>query len=74
MAKPVRPPIIEHTLRRAIFFLLVILTTLIALGLLVSVFHTDGLSPMELLLLLLYTILFSWICVSFWTAFMGFFV
>jgi hypothetical protein len=38
------------------------------------VFHTDGLSPMELLLLLLYTILFSWICMSFWTAFMGFFV
>jgi membrane glycosyltransferase len=54
--------------------LLVTLTTLVALGLLVSVFHTNGISPMELLLLLLYTILFSWICISFWTAFMGFFV
>ncbi len=74
MAKSVQAPIMGHTLRRMMFFLLVILTTLIALGLLVSVFHTDGLSPMELLLLLLYTILFSWICMSFWTAFMGFFV
>ena len=75
MANSVRTPaIIGHLLRRAAFFALVTLTTLIALGLLVSVFHTDGLSPIELLLLLLYTILFSWICISFWTAFMGFFV
>ncbi len=63
-----------QTLRRAVFFLLVTLTTLIALGLLVSVFQPDGFSPMELLLLFLYTILFSWICISFWTAFMGFLV
>ena len=75
MANSVRSPaLIGHTLRRVAFFALVALTTLIALGLLVSVFHTGGLSPMELLLLLLYTILFSWICISFWTAFMGFFV
>ena len=75
MANSVRPAaIIGHTLRRVTFFSLVTLTTLIALGLLVSVFHTDGISPMELLLLLLYTILFSWICISFWTALMGFFV
>jgi len=67
-------PIMGHTLRRMVFFLLVTLTTLVALGLLVSVFQPDGFSPMELLLLLLYTILFSWICISFWTAFMGFWV
>ncbi len=63
-----------HTLRRVTFFSLITLTTLIALGLLISVFHTDGLSPIELVLLLLYTILFSWICISFWSALMGFFV
>jgi len=63
-----------HTLRRVVFFLLVLLTTLVAMGLMVSVFQTDGLSPMELILLLLYAILFSWICISFWTAFMGFFI
>ena len=61
-----------YNLRRAVFFLLVTLTTLIALGLMASAFHSNGLSPMEFLLLLLYAILFSWICVSFWTAFMGF--
>ncbi len=73
MAKSV-PPIIGHTLRRVVFFLLVILTTLVALGLMASAFHSNGLSPMEFLLLLLYAILFSWICMSFWTAFVGFFV
>lgn len=66
--------IIGHTLRRVSFFGLVILTTLMALGLLVSVFQTDGFSPMELLLLVLYTILISWISLSFWSALMGFFV
>ncbi|MCC6135764.1 MAG: glucans biosynthesis glucosyltransferase MdoH [Candidatus Contendobacter sp.] len=72
MTQTVPTPILGHTLRRAVFFLLVTLTTLIALGLMASAFHSNGLSPMEFLLLLLYAILFSWICVSFWTAFMGF--
>ncbi len=74
MTLTVRPPITGHTLRRGVFFLLVLLTTLGAMCLMVSVFQTDGLRPMELILLLLYAILFSWICVSFWTALMGFFV
>jgi len=74
MAKSVQSPIMEYALRRVVFFLLVILTTLVALGLMASTFHSNGLSPMEFLLLLLYAILFSWICMSFWTAFMGFFV
>ncbi|MCB1822087.1 MAG: glucans biosynthesis glucosyltransferase MdoH [Candidatus Competibacteraceae bacterium] len=74
MAQSSRPAVAGHTLRRFVFFLLVILTSLIALGLLISVFQTDGFSPMELLLLFLYMILFAWICISFWTAFMGFWV
>ena len=72
MTQPVPTPNLGYTPRRAVFFLLVTLTTLIALGLMASAFHSNGLSPMEFLLLLLYAILFSWICVSFWTAFMGF--
>jgi len=59
MTQTVQPPIMGHTLRRAAFFLLVLLTTLVAMGLMVSVFQTNGLSPMELILLLLYAILFS---------------
>ncbi|MDG4549525.1 MAG: glucans biosynthesis glucosyltransferase MdoH [Candidatus Contendobacter sp.] len=74
MTQTVQPPIMGHTLRRVVFFLLALLTTLGAMGLMVSVFQTDGISPMELILLVLYAILFSWICISFWTAFMGFFV
>jgi membrane glycosyltransferase len=72
MTQTVPTPNLGHTLRRVAFFLLVTLTTLIALGLMASAFHSNGLSPMEFLLLLLYAILFSWICMSFWTAFMGF--
>jgi membrane glycosyltransferase len=73
MTASVRPSAKGYTLRRWAFFLLTNLTTLIALGLLVSVFQSNGFSPMELLLLLLYTILIGWICMSFWTALMGFF-
>lgn len=73
MTASVRPSAKGYTLRRWVFFLLTNLTTLIALGLLVSVFQSNGFSPMELLLLLLYTILIGWICMSFWTALMGFF-
>lgn len=65
-------PTSDYGWRRVIFFTLVTLTTLLALGLLVSVFQTDGFSPVELFLLLLYTILFGWICLAFWSAFMGF--
>ena len=67
-------PTLGHTLRRTMFFLLVLVTTLIAMGLMVSVFQTDGLSTIELILLVLYAVLFAWICVSFWTAFLGFWV
>ena len=73
MTVSVRPSAKGYALRRWAFFLLTNLTTLIALGLLVSVFQSNGFSPMELLLLLLYTILIGWICMSFWTALMGFF-
>jgi len=74
MAQSPLPSVAGHTARRFVFFLLVTLTSLVALGLLVSVFQTGGFSPLEFLLLFLYTILFAWICISFWTAFMGFWV
>ncbi len=61
-------------IRRLCLFTLVLLTTLVAMGLLTSVFETNGLTALELSLLLLYAILFSWICFSFWTALVGFFV
>jgi membrane glycosyltransferase len=53
---------------------LVFSTTLGAMALLSGAFQVDGINPLELLLLLLYAILFAWICTSFWTATVGFLV
>ena len=44
------------------------------MALLSGAFQVDGINPLELLLLLLYAILFAWICTSFWTATVGFLV
>jgi len=70
MVEPMRK---LHKLRRSIFFTLVLLTTLGATSLLHIVFQKNGITPLELTLLLLYTILFTWISFSFWTAVLGFF-
>jgi membrane glycosyltransferase len=59
-------------LRRALYFMLVGMTTLMAVGLLTSVFQKDGMTPLELLLLVLYTLLIVWISAAFWTAGIGF--
>ncbi|MEZ5584202.1 MAG: glucans biosynthesis glucosyltransferase MdoH [Candidatus Competibacteraceae bacterium] len=61
-----------YALRRIMFFTLTVVTTLIAMGLLISVYQTDGISPLEVVLLLLYAVLLLWICASFWTATIGF--
>ncbi|MBF0219339.1 MAG: glucans biosynthesis glucosyltransferase MdoH [Gammaproteobacteria bacterium] len=58
--------------RRPIFFTLVILTALFAVTLLASVYQKDGLSPLEIALLILYAILMAWISFSFWAAVIGF--
>lgn len=60
--------------RRSAFFTLVILTTLLALGMITSAFLQNGLTPTELILLVLYTLLILWISTSFWTATLGFLV
>ena len=60
--------------RRWIFVLLVSLTTMLALGMITSAFLQNGLTPTELVLLVLYTLLILWISTSFWTATLGFWV
>jgi membrane glycosyltransferase len=57
---------------RPIFFSLVLLTTLGAMWLLSAAIQDGGISPLELVLLILYAILILWIAVSFWTAAIGF--
>ncbi|MEI6412829.1 MAG: glucans biosynthesis glucosyltransferase MdoH [Pseudomonadota bacterium] len=60
--------------RRAVFFALVTLSTLLAMTLLASVYQKDGLTPIELVMLVLYAILMTWLSLSFWTAIIGFFL
>jgi membrane glycosyltransferase len=57
--------------RRAAFFSLIAATTAGAIGLLSGSIQHDGLNPLELLLVILYAVLFAWICAAFWTAFIG---
>ena len=59
--------------RRFIFFFLVFLTTLIAVGLIATVFEKDGgLTIIEAIMVVFYAVLFAWICLSFWSAIFGF--
>jgi membrane glycosyltransferase len=61
-------------LRRTLFFTLVILTSVAALAMITSAFLQNGITPQEIALLLLYTLLILWISTSFWTATLGFWV
>ncbi|WP_045223842.1 glucans biosynthesis glucosyltransferase MdoH [Methyloterricola oryzae] len=73
---PSAPPLstIPRTIRRTLFFTLVVLTTLAAMVMITSAFFQNGLSPQEVVLLALYTLLILWVSTSFWTALMGFWV
>mgnify|MGYP006265708585 CR=1 FL=1 len=62
------------TFRRVLFLLLVFLTTALALAMIASAFLQNGLTPTELVLLVLYTLLILWVSTSFWTATLGFWV
>ena len=61
-------------LRRCVYLLLVVLTTVGAMILLHAAFASDGLTPLKLLLLILYAVLMLWIAISFWSATLGFWV
>lgn len=60
------------SIRRTVFFMLVGLTVCMALFMLTSAFQQNGLTPLELALLLVYTLLMVWVSMSFWTATLGF--
>lgn len=61
-------------MRRAAFAFLVVATTTFATVLLGASVQQGGTSPLEFLLVVLYALMFAWICTAFWTATMGFFV
>jgi membrane glycosyltransferase len=60
------------TSRRLLFLILVVLTTFIALVMITSAFQQNGITPQEIGLLILYTLLILWVSTSFWTATLGF--
>lgn len=60
--------------RRTLFFTLVLLTTFAAMTMIASAFFQNGLTPQEIVLLVLYTLLILWVSTSFWTAVSGFLV
>jgi len=60
--------------RRILFGSLIVSTTAGAIALLGGSMQRGGLSPLEFLLVLLYAVLFAWICTAFWTAFTGFII
>ncbi len=60
------------TLRRAVFLVLVVLSAVAALAMITSAFLQNGITPQEIVLLFLYTLLILWISTSFWTATLGF--
>ena len=59
-------------MRRTVYLLLVALTTLFAMSLLYAAYAGGGLTPLKILLLLLYAILIMWVASSFWSASVGF--
>jgi len=73
LSTPAVPPWLR-TFRRILFFTLVLLTTFAAMAMITSAFIQNGLTPQEIVLLVLYTLLILWVATSFWTAVSGFFV
>lgn len=60
--------------RRVLLTGLILSQTVLATYLMTAVLPYGGSSGLELLILVLYALLFSWISAGFWTAIMGFFV
>ncbi len=63
---------VGHNLRRWLLFSFAGATALGCVALLALVFQSDGFTPIELALLVLYGILVGWIALSFWNALTGF--
>lgn len=58
--------------RRALFALLVALTTLVGTGLMWRILQPGGITPLQWGILVLFSAIFAWIAVGFWTAVAGF--
>jgi membrane glycosyltransferase len=62
------------TVRRVLLFVLIASQTLVATYFMTSVLPYHGRQPLEIAILALFAVLFSWISAGFWTAVLGFLV
>ncbi|HKJ95697.1 MAG TPA: glucans biosynthesis glucosyltransferase MdoH, partial [Gammaproteobacteria bacterium] len=67
---PLRIP--ATAVRRAGFFTLATMTTLTGVWLMLDILRANGMSPLEMAILVLFAITFGWISLAFWSAAAGF--
>jgi membrane glycosyltransferase len=60
------------TMRRFIFFSLILLTTFAGISMMFDILRANGTTMLEIAILLLFAVTFGWIAVAFWTAMIGF--
>ncbi|WP_240724582.1 glucans biosynthesis glucosyltransferase MdoH [Halomonas borealis] len=58
--------------RRVVFALLVAATTALGMWTMFRILHVGGLTPLELLVLALFSVTFGWIAIAFWSGVIGF--
>ncbi|MFC3282276.1 glucans biosynthesis glucosyltransferase MdoH [Litchfieldella rifensis] len=58
--------------RRLIFTLLVLSSTVLGAWAMFQILHVGGITPLQGVILVLFTITFTWIVIAFWTALIGF--
>lgn len=61
-----------EALRRPVFFMLVLGTTVAGVAIMFNILAANNLMPLEAVLLCLFSITFGWITISFWSAVCGF--
>ena len=61
-------------LRRLALFLVAAATTVLGVGLMFEILRANGMAPLEVATLVLFSVTFAWIVIAFWTALAGFVV
>jgi membrane glycosyltransferase len=59
-------------IRRTIFFGLVLLTMFAGVSMMSDILRANGMTEIEIMILLLFAVTFGWITIAFWTAMIGF--
>ncbi|MEW5895065.1 MAG: glucans biosynthesis glucosyltransferase MdoH [Candidatus Omnitrophota bacterium] len=61
-------------IRRSFFFGLVLISTIIGVRSIITILSPQGISPLEWMIIVIFTFLFGWIAINFWTIIFGFFI